>query len=145
MKISKLLEKFREAQAHLAIVLDDYGGMMGIVTLEDVIEELVGDIWDEHDEVVELFTAHDDGSVSISGDARMSDVFDYFDIEPENEDELPQTVSGWVTMVLSEFPEAGVEFDADGLHVEVVQVNDRLVGEVRVTKIPEEIVEEEEK
>ena len=144
MKISKLLEKFREAKAQLAIVLDDYGGMMGIVTLEDVIEELVGDIWDEHDEVVELFTAHDDGSVSISGDARMSDVFDYFDIEPENEDELPQTVSGWVTMVLGEFPEAGVTFDADGLHVEITQVSERLVGEIRVTKLPEAASDEEE-
>ncbi|MBE6613018.1 MAG: HlyC/CorC family transporter [Ruminococcaceae bacterium] len=135
MKISKLLTQFQKAKAHLAIVLDDYGGMMGIVTLEDVIEELVGDIWDEHDEVVELFRENADGSVDIAGDARPLDVFDYFDMEPENEDELPQTVNGWVTMVLGEFPEAGVTFDAEGLHVEVLNIEDKLVGEIRVTRL----------
>ncbi len=134
MKISNLLTKFQQAKAHMAIVLDDYGGMMGVVTLEDVIEELVGDIWDEHDEVIELFRENTDGSVNISGDARPIDVFDYFDIEPEDEDELPQTVSGWVTMQLGRFPEAGANFDVGALHVEVLKVDDKLVEEICVTK-----------
>jgi len=73
--------------------------------------------------------------VDIAGDARPLDVFDYFDMEPENEDELPQTVNGWVTMVLGEFPEAGVTFDAEGLHVEVLNIEDKLVGEIRVTRL----------
>jgi len=146
MKISKLLSQFQQAKAHMAIVLDDYGGTMGIATLEDVIEELVGDIWDEHDEVVELLTENADGSVSVSGDARTYDVFEYFDIQPDDEEELPQTVSGWVTMQMEEFPAVGDAFDSEGLHVEVTRTDDLLVGEVRVTKLqPDEADEESEK
>ncbi len=144
MKISKLLSSFQQSKAHLAIVLDDYGGMMGIVTLEDVIEELVGDIWDEHDEVIELFTAQEDGSMRVSGDARPMDLFDYFECEPEDEDDLPQTVSGWVTMVLGEFPTVGVEFDVGALHVKITKVDDRLVEEILITKLAPESAEEKQ-
>lgn len=135
VKISKLLTQFQQAKAHMAVVLDDYGGTMGIVTLEDVLEELVGDIWDEHDEVVEQVTEHSDGTVTLTGDTRTLEMFELFEMEPEDEDELPQTVSGWVTMQLGEFPEAGVEFDFDGLHVEVTKVDDKLVEEVKITKL----------
>ncbi len=144
MKISKLLSSFQKAKTHMAIVLDDYGGMLGVVTLEDVIEELVGDIWDEHDEVVELFEAHADGSVTVSGDARPIDVFDHFETEPEDEDSLPQTVSGWVTMKLEKFPEVGAAFDEGVLHIEVVKTADKLVEKIHVSKIDVEEQELEE-
>ena len=106
VKISKLLAQFQKAKAHMAIVLDDYGGTMGIATLEDVIEELVGDIWDEHDEVVELFTKNPDGSVTVNGNARTDDLFDYFDVKYNDDDDMPQTVNGWVTQSDGQFPGA---------------------------------------
>ena len=133
VKISHLLTQFQQAKAHMAIVLDDYGGTMGIATLEDVIEELVGDIWDEHDEVVELFTKNPDGSVTVSGNARPQDMFEYFDIEPEDEDELPQTVNGWVTMMFGSFPEEGACFDCGRMHVVVEKTDEKLVDKIRVT------------
>ncbi len=138
VKISRLLTEFQQAKAHMAVVLDDYGGTMGIVTLEDVIEELVGDIWDEHDEVVEQVTEHSDGTVTLAGDAKTVEMFEIFDIHPDSEEELPQTVSGWVTMQLGEFPEQGVEFDFGELHVEVTKVDDKLVEEVKITKVQSE-------
>ncbi len=134
VKISKLLTQFQQEKTHMAIVLDDYGGTMGIVTLEDVLEELVGDIWDEHDEVEEqTVTENSDGTVTFAGDMRTDEFFEHFDIMPEDEDELPQTVSGWVTMQLGEFPEVGVEFDFEKLHVAITKVDDKLVEEICVT------------
>lgn len=134
VKISKLLAQFQQAKAHMAIVLDDYGGTMGIATLEDVIEELVGDIWDEHDQVVELFTKNADGSVTVSGNARPADMFEYFDVEPEDEDELPQTVNGLVTMELGSVPEVGASFDFECFHIVVTKTDEKLVEQVRVTE-----------
>lgn len=138
VKISKLLTQFQQEKTHIAVVLDDYGGTMGIVTLEDVLEELVGDIWDEHDEVVEQVTEHSDGTVTFAGDARTLEMLEHFDITPSDEDELPLTVSGWVTMQLGEFPEAGVAFDYECLHVEVTKVDDKLVEEITVTRLAAE-------
>lgn len=134
VKISKLLAQFKQLKTHMAVVLDDYGGTMGVVTLEDVIEELVGDIWDEYDEVVEQVTEHSDGTVTLTGDTRTLELFERFEIKVEDEDELPQTVSGWVTMQLGEFPEVGVEFDFEDLHIEVTKIDDKLVEEVKITR-----------
>jgi len=135
VKISRLLTQFQQAKTHMALVLDDYGGTMGIVTLEDVIEELVGDIYDEHDEVeAEQVTEHSDGTVTVAGDTRTSELFEMFELgEPEDE-ELPQTVSGFVTMLLGEFPEVGVSVDYDNIHIEVTAVDDKLATEVKVTR-----------
>lgn len=133
VKISKLLAQFQKAKAHMAIVLDDYGGTMGIATLEDVIEELVGDIYDEHDEVVELFTKNPDGSVTVNGNARTDDLFDYFDMEYDDDDDMPQTVNGWVTQTMGSFPAPGASFDYKTLHVEVTETGDKMVEKVKVT------------
>lgn len=136
VKLSKLLSQFQQEKTHIAIVLDDYGGTMGIVTLEDVLEELVGEIWDEHDEVAEeQVTELSDGTVTFAGDMRTLEMLEHFDIKAEDEDELPQTVSGFVTMQLGEFPEVGANFDFEGIHVEVTEIDDKLVEEVRVTVI----------
>ncbi len=136
VKLSKLLSQFQQEKTHIAVVLDDYGGTMGIVTLEDVLEELVGEIWDEHDEVEEeQVTELSDGTVTFAGDMRTLELLEHFDIKPEDEDELPQTVSGFVTMQLGEFPEVGANFDFENIHVEVTEIDDKLVKEVRITKI----------
>ena len=140
VKISKLLTQFQQAKSHMAVVLDDYGGTMGIVTLEDVIEELVGDIYDEHDEVEDSqVTEHSDGTVTLAGDTRTAELFEMFELDSEDDEELPQTVSGWVTMMLGEFPEVGVTIDYESIRVRVTGVDDKLATEVRITRIePEE-------
>lgn len=144
VKISKLLTQFQQAKAHMAIVLDDYGGTMGIVTLEDVIEELVGDIWDEHDEVdEEQITENSDGTTLFSGDTRTAEMLEHFEIATDSEEELPQTVSGFVTMILGEFPTEGAEFDYEGLHFEITKADDKLAEEVKITVIPQEEDEEQ--
>ncbi len=139
VKISKLLEQFRQAQTHMAIVLDDYGGTMGVATLEDVIEELVGDIWDEHDEVIEQIREEADGALIVSGDTRPQDMFERLELSV-SEDELPQTVSGWVTKELGEFPEKGAHFVFDEIEIDILSVDEKLVDEIRVRKCarPEE-------
>jgi len=135
VKISKLLNEFRSAKSHLAVVLDDYGGTMGIVTLEDVLEELVGDIYDEHDEVEEVqVTEHDDGTVTLTGDTKISEMFEMFEIEIPEDEELPQTVSGWVTMMLGEFPEVGVSVGYKGIIATVTAVDDKLASEVKIVR-----------
>lgn len=143
IKISKLLTSFQCEKAHMAVILDDYGGTMGIATLEDVLEELVGEIWDEHDEVVELITPEPDGGVTVAGTANPDDMFSFFEIEPDD-DELPQTVNGWVTRVCGELPEEGDSFDEEGLHVTVLKTDGKLVESIRVQRIEEETDEDDD-
>lgn len=132
IKVPKLLAMFQREKAHMAIVLDDYGGTMGIATLEDVLEELVGDIWDEHDEVVELIKPRSDGSIAISGSAKPADMFEYFGIKTPDIDDLPQTVNGWVMRALGELPEKDVCFESAGLSVVITKTGERLAEEITV-------------
>ncbi len=132
MKISKLLSGLREAKIHIAVVLDEYGGTMGVVTLEDILEELVGEIWDEHDTVVELISENADGSITVSGSAKPEDVYEYFDIEPDNEEELAQTVNGWITELLEDFADEGATVEVDGMKITVTQVESNTVEKVNI-------------
>ena len=144
IKISKLLSCFQREKAHMAVVLDDYGGTMGIATLEDVIEELVGEIWDEHDEVVELLSPEPDGSVIVAGIASPDDLFEYFGIDPSDDDDFPQTVNGWVTRVCGELPNEGDTFEAEGLRVTVLKTDGKLVEKIRA-ELVEPSEEEDDK
>ncbi|MBE6605770.1 MAG: HlyC/CorC family transporter [Ruminococcaceae bacterium] len=133
VQISDLLKKFQLEKAHMAIVLDDFGGTLGICTLEDILEELVGDIWDEHDEIVEQFKKCEDGSVTVDASTRALDMFEYFDIKPLDENDLPQTVNGWVLKEFGHLPEPGESFDYKNMHVEVLKSDEKIVEEVRIT------------
>ncbi len=129
-KISSLLRILQREKAHMVIVVDEYGGTHGLVTLEDIMEELVGEIWDEHDEVVELFNKQEDGSYLISCTADLSDLFDLFAIRDENS--TASTISGWVMEQVSRIPEKGDRFVAEGLDVIVTKVEHRRVMEIQV-------------
>ena len=94
-QISQLLRTLREQHHHLAVVVDEYGGTEGIITLEDILEELVGEIWDEHDEVTEDFRKQSDGSWLVSGSASVDDLYEELDL-PEEEDIDSNTVNGLV-------------------------------------------------
>lgn len=142
MKISKLLRKFQEAKTHIAIVVDEYGGTAGIVTMEDVLEGLVGEIWDEHDEVVELIKPlPEEGTYKVNCSASMNDLEDIYPF-PEEDIGDSATVNGWVMDQLGKIPEVGDRFDYDRLSVEVTAVDGRRASEILLTVHP---AEEDEK
>ena len=132
-KISELLRILQREKAHMVIVVDEYGGTEGLVTLEDIVEELVGEIWDEHDEVVEQFQKQADGSYLISCGADLTDLFDLFSLQDDCD---ANTVSGWVMEQIGRVPEEGDRFTADGLDVTVTRVDHRRVMEIRVVVLP---------
>lgn len=132
-KISELLRILQREKAHMVIVVDEYGGTEGLVTLEDIVEELVGEIWDEHDEVIEEFKKQEDGSYLISCNADLTDLFDLFSIKGDCD---ANTVSGWVMEQIGRIPEPGDHFVADGLDVMVNKVDHRRVLEIRVLELP---------
>ena len=124
MKISDLLQKMQQLKTHMAIVIDEYGGTEGLVTMEDIIEELVGEIYDEHDVVISKdIMPLQNGSFRVKGSANINKVFDYFGIDEEPEDVL--TVNGWVAVQLDKLPSRDDRFN-------VVVDDKRLSG--RVTK-----------
>lgn len=138
-KISELLRVLQTRKAHMAVVVDEYGGTVGIVTLEDILEELVGEIWDEHDEVIEMFQKQEDDSFLIACSANLDDMYDLFEVKGECE---AATVSGWVLEQVGRVPEEGDHFQAEGLDVMVTKVEHRRVMEIRVEVLPEETEEE---
>ena len=128
-KISDLLRILQKAKAHMVIVVDEYGGTEGLCTLEDIVEELVGEIWDEHDEVIEEFQKQPDGSYLISCNANLTDLYDLFSIKGESDS---TTVSGWVMEEVGRVPEEGDHFVYEDLDVTVTKVDHRRVMEIRV-------------
>ena len=138
-KISELLRILQDEKAHMVIVVDEYGGTEGLVTLEDIVEELVGEIWDEHDEVIEEFKKQADGSYLISCSADLTDLFDLFKIKGECD---ANTISGWVMEQIGRIPEEGDHFTAEGLDVTVTKVDHRRVLEIRVVELQPQAPEE---
>ena len=138
-KISEMLRILQREKAHMVIVVDEYGGTEGLVTMEDIVEELVGEIWDEHDEVIEQFQKQADGSYLISCSADLTDLYDLFSIKGSCD---ANTVSGWVMEQIGRIPEEGDRFQADGLDVTVTKVDHRRVMEIKVVVLPEETEEE---
>ncbi len=134
-KISELLRILQKNKAHMAVVVDEYGGTEGIATLEDILEELVGEIWDEHDEVIEIFQKQSDGSYLIACSADLDDMYDLFQVKGTC---AAATVSGWVMEQVGRVPEEGDRFQAEGLDVTVTRVEHRRVLEIRVRVLPEE-------
>ncbi len=136
MKISKLLREFQEAKTHMAIVVDEYGGTAGLVTLEDVLESLVGEIWDEHDEVIESIKQTDDNVYLVNGGASLSELEDIHAF-PDEVLEENATVNGWVLdELLGKIPEVGDRFDYENLSVEVMAVDGRRAAEIKITVHP---------
>lgn len=134
-KISDLLRILQKSKAHMAVVVDEYGGTEGIATLEDILEELVGEIWDEHDEVVESFSKQEDGSYLIQCSADLDDMYDLFEVRGECD---ASTVSGWVMEQIGRVPAEGDRFQAEGLDVTVTKVEQRRALEIRVVPGPPE-------
>ena len=135
-QISQLLRTLREQHHHMAVVVDEYGGTEGIITLEDILEELVGEIWDEHDEATEDFRQQSDGSWLVAGSASVDDLFETLDL-PEDEDIDSNTVNGLVQEKTHHLPKVGDHFTLDHFEGVVTRTARRRVTEVRLSPIPE--------
>ena len=132
----------QKQKLHIAVVLDEYGGTVGIVTLEDILEQLVGDIWDEHDEVTKELDKISETEYIISGSASIDEIFDEFDVDVDEELDI-LTVSGWVMDVLSKIPEVGDHFEYQHLNVTVIEMDDKRVEKIRIIIDPSRIIEDE--
>ncbi len=131
-KISDLLRSLQKQKVHIAVVLDEYGGTLGMVTLEDILEELVGEIYDEHDEIINYFKQLDEKTYIVDGNASLSEAFEIFDIKEEDENFDASTVSGWVIEHLGEIPTAGTKFSYLNLDVEVQKSTVKKVLQVKI-------------
>ena len=129
VKIQSLLTQLQNAQSHIAIVTDEYGGTLGIVTMEDILEELVGEIWDEHDDVIHNILPQPDGSAVVLCSTELIDLMDHFGTDTDCD---ATTVSGWVMEATGCIPSVGDIFTADGLSVEVTKVEITRPEEIRV-------------
>lgn len=132
--VSQVLTKMQRAKMHMAIVVDEFGGTEGIITLEDILEELVGEIWDEHDEIVEKIKKQPDGSYLIACSTNLSDVFELANIREECD---ADTVSGWVTDELGHIPRVGDRFVYENLEVTVKAIRRMRVLEIQVRLLAE--------
>ena len=130
MKLDNVLKEFKEKQCHMAIVTDEYGGTMGLLTMEDVVEEIVGDIWDEKDTITSETTAINDNTYEISGDMALFDFCDQFDLNEELIDSDCVTVGGLCIEKLNSYPDTGDEFDIENIHLTVVETEDMRVKKV---------------
>ena len=131
-QISQLLRILREQHHHMAVVVDEYGGTEGIITLEDILEELVGEIWDEHDEETEDFRKQSDGSWLVSGSASVDDLYETLGL-PEDEDIDSNTVNGLVQEKTCHLPKVGDRFTLGSYDGVVTRTAKRRVTEVRLT------------
>lgn len=136
MSISELLKLMQAKKTHMAVISDEYGGTTGIATMEDILEELVGEIWDEYDEVVEEFVPNPDGSVTVLCSTLLDKMLEYFEVEDDDESDSV-SVGGWVLEKLGKIAEEGDEFTYDKLLVKVTKVAERRILEITVTVLPD--------
>ena len=128
-QLAVLLKLLQRTKNHMAVVVDEYGGVVGIATMEDILEELVGEIWDEHDQVVEDIVQLSDDDWKVSGGASLEDLREHLPIRDDFES---VTVNGWVMEVLGHLPQPGDAFDYGDLHVTVERVASRRVEQIRI-------------
>ena len=131
-KIRDILKMLQHQKSHIAVVVDDFGGTLGIVTMEDILEELVGEIWDEHDEATEDFHKQSDGSWIVLGSASVDDLFETLGL-PEDEDIDSNTVNGLVQEKTCHLPKVGDRFTLGSYDGVVTRTAKRRVTEVRLT------------
>ena len=143
LPIQDALNLFKESKKHMAIVVDEHGGTEGILTVEDVVEEIVGEIWDETDEILDPIIQQNEFTYLIEGSVNIEDLFDLLELElPEHLDYA--TVSGWVLDQLGQFASVGDHFTYESIEIEVLQVDQFTVEKIKVTIPKNELKTEED-
>lgn len=145
MNISPLLSEMRQAKSHLAIVVDDYGSTKGIVSMEDILEELVGEIWDEHDEIVSEITEIDDDIYEVSGNMNLDDLFTYLEVDNRNFECDYNTAGGWPLAVFERIPKVGDIFSYKNMKVTILEADEQRVTKLKIEKTAEPVSNEESK
>lgn len=133
-QVLDLLNEFKRSKIHIAVVIDEYGGTDGIVTLEDILEEVVGEIFDEQDEIEEVYIEKGEGNFIVSGSMNLDDFFELIEYDGEFETDY-STVSGFCLEILDKFAVVGDEFDFENYHFEVLEADEFTVEKVKVTKV----------
>ena len=144
--LTSLLKLFKDTGTHIAIVVDEFGGTLGIITLEDILEEIVGDIWDEMDTIEEPIKETKEDNFLVDGDMNLDDMFEMVEYDKGEYECAYSTVAGWCTEVLDDFPKVGDTFDFDNdkmiLHVKILKVQGVRVEQIRIVV---EHIDEDEK
>ena len=142
MKISDIMKEMQKDKIHMAVVLDQYGGTLGIVTLEDILEQLVGDIWDENDEIISPVTFISDTIFHVNGDVSLNDFRRYWHNRTGSNpsiDSNAKTVGGWILELFGKIPETEESVKTKDFNITVLKVSDR-----RIVKISFEVIEKDE-
>lgn len=132
MKVSELLKEFQERKQKLAIVVDEHGGVSGLVTMEDLMEEIVGEIQDEYDKDEVHIIHHGPGEFVIKGDADLEELEDLLDLDLAADNYI--TVGGWITFSLGRLPEQGEKVEIQGLSIEILDVGQKQINKLRLLK-----------
>ena len=138
MKMPAVLNELRRAKQHLAIVTDEYGGTLGVLSMEDVLEQLVGEIWDDTDEVEEEIVERPDGQYELDGDMVISDFLELVGIKEKDFDAESETVGGWTIEMFGAFPKPGDSFEYENMSVTVLEMDGLRVEKVLVKILPPE-------
>lgn len=141
MPLPDVLEKMKENKCHMVVVLDEYGGTMGILTMEDVLEQLVGEIFDESDEIEREFVAIDETHFEADGDMRVYDFFDEFDIDVEEDEDFDfdtATIGGWTLTMLDGEAAEGNSFKWENLNITVIKTDGYRIERIGVEELPTE-------
>lgn len=140
MKVATLLPELQRTKSHMAIVVDEFGGTSGLITLEDILEELVGEIWDEHDEKINIMTKIDENTYEFDAQYDLDDFAELFNVP------MPETtyhnLGGWIFETLESIPENGDTFDYENLKIIVQEVESHRIRKIKVERMP--VVETEE-
>ncbi len=139
-KINDLLTSLQQNKSHIAVVLDEYGGTLGIVTMEDILEELVGEIWDEHDEVVENFKKTEENIYIVDASVSFDEFCEFFDVTDTEIESV--SVGGWITEQLGHIPEIGEGFECENLSIKVKEIDSHRITEISVVVNEKEETEE---
>ncbi len=142
--LDALFKDMQSNRTHMVLVVNEYGQMSGIVTMEDIIEELLGEIWDEQDEAIESIALIEENKYRVLSSVSIDEFFEYFSLESSDEIES-NTVNGWLSEVCGNIPEVGFSFDYANLHIAVTEADEQMTHEICVEVIPEADEDEEDK
>ena len=135
MGLSEILAEFRKQKLNMAIVTDEYGGTLGIITMEDLLEEIVGEIWDEDEEIEHDYSKISDEIYKVSGDMELDDMLSLFEISSRDIESESVTVGGFVLDTLGTIPKSGAKFEANNLEFTVEEVSEQRIQTVKVKKL----------